>query len=73
MVMTYLKALVQLDLLTYHSNNMRRFALEDLIQFLQIPESEIAKFFDMRLDMDIMKIKKLFYESEDEFFEYLEV
>ena len=51
---------------------MRRFALEDLYKFLQIPESEIAKFFDMQLDMDIMKIKKLFYESEDEFFEYRE-
>ena len=51
---------------------MRRFALEDLYKFLQIPESEIAKFFDLQLDMDIMKIKKLFYEDEDGFFEYLE-
>ena len=51
---------------------MRRFALEDLYKFLQIPESEIAKFFDIQLDMDIMKIKKLFYEDEDGFFEYLE-
>ena len=51
---------------------MRKFALENLYKFLEIPESEIAKFFDMQLDMDIMKIKKLFYENEDGFFEFLE-
>ena len=51
---------------------MRKFALEDLYKFLQIPESEIAKFLDIQLKIDIMKIKKLFEEDEDGFFEYLE-
>ena len=48
--MTFSKVLVQSDLLVYHSNNMRKFALENLYKFLEIPESEIAKFFDTSIE-----------------------
>ena len=72
MVMMYLKELVQLDLLVFLLNNMRSFGLEDLCKFLQIPETEIAKFLDVSMDLDIMEVKKLFHEDEDGFFEILE-
>lgn len=49
---------------------MEKFGLVELYKLLQIPDSEIAKFEEM--DLNINEIKKLFHESEDEFFEYLE-
>lgn len=67
-----LKVHVQLDLLILVLNNMRRFAINDLYDFLQIPDSEVAKFNEINDSLNIDYLKKLFYESEDEFFEYVE-
>lgn len=50
---------------------MKEFKLEDLYSLLQIPECEIAKFDDIEKKLNINEIKKKFYESEDDFFDYL--
>ena len=50
---------------------MSEFKLEDLYSLLQIPESEIEKFKNIEEKVNIKEIKTLFYESEDDFFDYL--
>lgn len=51
---------------------MRKLELNELYRLLEIPESEIAKFSLIEKKLNINEIKRIFYSSEDNFFEYLD-
>ena len=50
---------------------MKNFSIKELCEYLQIPNEVVVKFDSLK-DLDIIKIKELFYNDEDKFFGFLE-